>query len=61
MRSVNLVRAQDDALRQIAHDRRVSKNDLVRAAIALKLEEWARSSEGAFQADLRKGLIGVVD
>lgn len=40
MRSVYLWLSDDGRLRQLAHDLNVSKSDLIRAAIGVKLMEW---------------------
>lgn len=61
MRSVNLPRWQDDALREMAYKRRVSKNDIVRAAIACKMKEWEQGNASTFLNDLQFGLIGISD
>lgn len=61
MRSVNLLRSQDDALREMAYLRRVSKNDIIRAAIACKMREWDSGTNDAFLKDLKLGLIGISD
>lgn len=61
MRSVNLLKSQDDRLRQLAFDRRVSKNELIRAAIASKLNEWSDGTGPAFYSDLEMGNIGFRD
>ena len=61
MRSVNLLRSQDDALREMAYLRRVSKNDIIRAAVACKMKEWDSCPDDAFTRDLKLGLIGISD
>lgn len=59
MRTVNLLQWQDDLLRQVAFERGVSKNDLIRAAIMCKLDEWSGGDGSAFRADLQRGRIGL--
>jgi hypothetical protein len=54
MRSVYLTLHDDTILRQIAHDHHVSKNELIRSAIAAKLEEWT-ASPVALDKDLELG------
>ena len=43
MRSVYLRPTEDNQLRQLAHELKVSKSDLIRSAISVKLQEWLRS------------------
>ena len=51
--SVNLRVRDDNALRQFAFDRHLTKSDLIRAAIRAKLEEWRGDNSGeVLQADL---------
>lgn len=53
MRSVFLRVQDDNALRQLAHEKRVSKNELIRSAVAAKLQEWrAENSAAALDHDL---------
>jgi len=40
MRSVYLPVREDNDLRQLAHELKVSKSDLIRSAIIVKLREW---------------------
>jgi hypothetical protein len=44
MRSVYLRLAEDSKLRQLAHELNVSKSDLIRSAISVKLQEWLASN-----------------
>ena len=44
MRSVYLRPTEDSKLRQLAHELNVSKSDLIRSAISVKLREWLTSS-----------------
>ncbi|WP_260926746.1 ribbon-helix-helix protein, CopG family [Novosphingobium sp. 9] len=60
MRSVYLPATLDAELRQIAHEKGFSKSDLIRAAVALKAEEWRGDNTGTklgddVQAGLRAG------
>ena len=55
MRSVFLRVQDDNALRQLAHEKRVTKNDLIRSAVAAKLHEWQQEPEETFQKDLQLG------
>lgn len=43
MRSVYLKLMEDSQLRQLAHELKVSKSDLIRSAVSLKLREWLGS------------------
>jgi hypothetical protein len=54
MRSVFLRVGDDNELRQLAHEKRVTKNDLIRSAVAAKLKEW-RQKEGTADKDLQLG------
>ncbi len=45
MRSVYLRPAEDAQLRQLAHELNVTKSDLIRSAISVKLLEWLRSND----------------
>src|SRR3546814_20485061 len=46
-----------DLLRQLAHDFNVTKSDLIRSAIRLKLKEWLADNSGQkLLADVRAGL-----
>lgn len=45
MRSVYLRPAEDAQLRQLAHELDVTKSDLIRSAIAVKLLEWLKSND----------------
>jgi hypothetical protein len=45
MRSVYLRPSEDAELRQLAHDLEVTKSDLIRSAISLKLQEWLKSND----------------
>jgi Arc/MetJ-type ribon-helix-helix transcriptional regulator len=47
LRSVNLWVSDDDALRQLAFDNRVTKSELIRAAIRSKLAQWQRENDAA--------------
>ncbi|MBO1329521.1 ribbon-helix-helix domain-containing protein [Acetobacter suratthaniensis] len=57
MRSVYLPAALDAELRQIAHDKGVSKSDLIRTAVALKAKEWrGDNTEKKLDNDVQAGL-----
>ena len=45
MRSVYLRPDEDAGLRDLAHDLEVTKSDLIRSAISLKLAEWLASND----------------
>jgi predicted transcriptional regulator len=45
MRSVYLWPTQDSELRQLAHDLNVTKSDLIRSAIGVKLREWLQAND----------------
>ncbi|HEV7290465.1 hypothetical protein [Sphingomonas sp.] len=45
MRSVYLRPAEDAQLRQLAHELNVTKSDLIRSAISVKLLQWLRSND----------------
>lgn len=45
MRSVYLRPLQDGQLRQLAHALNVTKSDLIRSAISVKLAEWLKSND----------------
>lgn len=45
MRSVYLRPSEDSQLRDLAHKLNVTKSDLIRSAIGLKLVEWLRSND----------------
>ena len=56
MRSVYLRQRDDAELRQLAFERNVSKNDLIRSAIRAKLTEWRQDDAGdALNRDLELG------
>ena len=59
MRSVNIPRHLDDRLRQLAFRYRVSKSDIIRAALAIKLAEWERAPEAVVCAELAQGCVGA--
>ena len=62
LRSVNFTRALDDRLRKFAYDRRLSKSDIVRAALALKLDVWEKVNDrNVLDIELDRGRIGIVD
>lgn len=44
MRSVYLRPSEDGQLRQLAHELHVTKSDLIRSAIGVKLREWLDSN-----------------
>ncbi|MEC4593808.1 hypothetical protein VPG91_22600 [Nitrospirillum amazonense] len=44
MRSVYLRPSEDGQLRQLAHELNVTKSDLIRSAISVKLREWLLDS-----------------
>lgn len=45
LRSVYVRQSEDAQLRQMAHDLNVTKSDLIRAAIAVKLRDWLDSGD----------------
>ena len=45
MRSVYLKPGEDSQLRQLAHELNVTKSDLIRSAIGVKLREWLDSND----------------
>lgn len=47
MRSVFLRSSEDGLLRQLAHELHVTKSDLIRSAIGVKLREWLDSKDTA--------------
>lgn len=56
MRSVYLRPSEDTQLRQLAHDLNVTKSDLIRSAISVKLREWLKSnSRELVSRDLESG------
>lgn len=56
MRSVYLRPQDDTKLRQLAHEKQVSKNDLIRSAVAAKLTEWEQAnSDEKLDQDLELG------
>lgn len=56
MRSVYLRPQDDTQLRQLAHEKNVSKNDLIRSAVSAKLKEWGEANnDERFQEDLSLG------
>lgn len=56
MRSVYLWPAQDSELRQLAHELNVTKSDLIRSAIGVKLREWLEAGDPqAVKRDLEVG------
>ena len=61
MRSINLTREQDDALREFSYRYKVSRNDVIRAAVAAKLTEWEAGTDADFMRDLQYGVIGIDD
>jgi len=57
MRSVYVRPGEDADLRQLAHDFNVTKSDLIRSAIRLKLKEWLADNSGQkLLADVSAGL-----
>jgi hypothetical protein len=53
MRSIYLKPCDDTELRQLARDKRVTKNDLIRSAIIAKLKEWREANgDETLEADL---------
>ena len=59
MRSVYLRPAEDSLLRQLAHELKATKSDLIRAAISTKLQEWRESnSSEQVRYDLQFGVRG---
>lgn len=57
MRSIYLPETVDAELRQLAHEHNVSKSDLVRAAVRLKLKEWREDNTKAkLSKDVAAGL-----
>ena len=56
MRSVYLRPEDDTALRELAFTKNVTKNDLIRSAVAAKLQEWRKNNnDDALQRDLTLG------
>lgn len=56
MRSVYLRPQDDTALRQLAFEKNVSKNDLIRAALVSKLSDWEQAeNDDKFNDDLSLG------
>lgn len=56
MRSVYLRPEDDTALKELAYKKNVSKNDLIRSAIAAKLEDWRKNnSDEVLKRDLALG------
>jgi hypothetical protein len=56
MRSVYLRPSEDSQLRQLAHELNVTKSDLIRSAISVKLQEWLEaSSDELVLHDLESG------
>ena len=56
MRSIYLKPSDDTELRQLAHEKHVSKNDLIRSAIIAKLTEWREANnDEKLEADLALG------
>jgi hypothetical protein len=61
MRSVYLRPSEDSQLRQLAHELNVTKSDLIRSAIGVKLREWLESnSDELVLRDLTFGRRDVV-
>ncbi|MNW17906.1 Ribbon-helix-helix protein, copG family [compost metagenome] len=67
MRSIYLRPEEDGRLRQLAHELRVSKADLIRSAVASKLQEWtSQGGDAILELDLKTGKretlpISVID
>jgi len=58
MRSVYLRLSEDGLLRQLAYDLKVTKSDLIRAAISIKLRQWRESkSQTLVLKDLKSGQL----
>ncbi len=56
MRSVYLRPEDDTALKELAYKKNVSKNDLIRSAVAAKLEDWRKNnSDEVLKRDLALG------
>lgn len=56
MRSVYLRPSEDTELRQLAFEKNVSKNDLIRSAVGAKLLEWRAPNNGeVLDRDLELG------
>jgi hypothetical protein len=56
MRSVYLRPAEDTQLRDLAHKLNVTKSDLIRSAISVKLIEWLQSNDAdAILRDIEHG------
>jgi len=56
MRSVYLRPEDDTALKELAFSKNVSKNDLIRSAVAAKLQEWRKNnSDDGLKRDLALG------
>jgi hypothetical protein len=60
MRSVYLRPTEDSQLRQLAHEFKVTKSDLIRSAISVKLKEWLQS-EGSVDLILHDLTFGRRD
>lgn len=52
MRSIWLRPEDDTRLKELAWKKNVSRNDLIRAAVAAKIEEWATLDDDLFLRDL---------
>lgn len=60
MRSIYLPPRQDSQLRQLAHDLKVTKSELIRSAIGVKLKDWlASNSNELVLSDLAFGKGGA--
>ena len=56
LRSVYLRPSEDSQLRQLAHDLNVTKSDLIRSAISVKLRDWLEGEdEQAILNDVEHG------
>lgn len=53
LRSLRLTKAEDLELRKMAWEAKVSIGDLVRAAVASRIDEWEKDkTDGVLKADL---------
>jgi hypothetical protein len=60
MRSIYVRPLEDAQLRQLAHNLNVTKSDLIRSAIRIKLSEWLGDNSGKKALkDVREGLREV--
>jgi predicted transcriptional regulator len=55
LRSVYLRPSEDSQLRQLAHELNVTKSDLIRSAISVKLRDWLDADDEAIRKDVEHG------